>query len=298
MILACLSIALIMVNLDFNHTVFVKSAIENIRLRSSKRSYTKEVLSDELISKIESLAGCKKGPFGNTAEFSVVTRYLPETQKLKLGTYGFIQGARHFMVGQIGPGTTAFLDYGYLLEEIILELTELGLGTCWLGGTFDRSEFAKAIALKEKFVIPAITPFGFATSKRSLGDQLIRLGAGSKARKPWSSLFFSHEAGKPLHEQELPELVDALEMLRLAPSASNHQPWRLIFSDGLLHFFLDRRPGYQRMFGSVDLQMVDMGIALCHFHLAAREQNISVEWMFNHPVRNDLEYILSAKLKN
>ncbi len=38
--------------------------------------------------------------------------------------------SRDFIVGQALPGKQAFLDYGYLLEKIILELTSMKLGTC------------------------------------------------------------------------------------------------------------------------------------------------------------------------
>ena len=36
-------------------------------------------------------------------------------------------------LGSSSVSKKALLDYGYLLEKIILELTQLELGTCWLG---------------------------------------------------------------------------------------------------------------------------------------------------------------------
>ncbi|MBN1836136.1 MAG: hypothetical protein JW820_09825, partial [Spirochaetales bacterium] len=64
---------------------------------------------------------------------------------------------------------------------------------------------------------------------------------------------------------------EALESLRLAPSASNRQPWRGLLSGTQrlgreLHLFLCRTPGY-RQAGAIDLQRMDMGIAMAHFQL-------------------------------
>jgi nitroreductase len=41
---------------------------------------------------------------------------------------------------------------GYLFEKTILFATCLGLGTCWLGGTLNREEFARVINLKDSLL--------------------------------------------------------------------------------------------------------------------------------------------------
>jgi hypothetical protein len=71
-------------------------------------------------------------------------------------------------------------------------------------------------------------------------------------------------------------------MVRLGPSASNRQPWRIIRDGNDWHFYLRRTPGYGERNTSLlklaDLQRVDMGIAMCHFELTARELGLSGEW--------------------
>jgi nitroreductase len=72
-------------------------------------------------------------------------------------------------------------------------------------------------------------------------------------------------------------------MVRLAPSASNRQPWRIVRDrqTGDFHFFLRRDAGYGRQLRwlkVLDLQMVDMGIAACHFQLAAAGIGMSAVW--------------------
>ena len=54
---------------------------------------------------------------------------------VKLGTYGFIKGAYSFIASSTVREEFALESLGYQMEKIVLKATELGLGTCWLGGT-------------------------------------------------------------------------------------------------------------------------------------------------------------------
>jgi hypothetical protein len=256
-------------------------------------------LPDELITQIrESLVTFNTGPLGTVIHFQLIDRADLIHQKIKLGTYGFIQGARYFIAGSVVPDKNTFLDYGYCLEKIILAMTGMGLGTCWLGGTFDRSEFARAIGLPEGHSIPAVTPVGYATSIRGLGDQIVRLSAGSANRLPWKNLFFDHELGHPLTQQDTGKAAHLLEAVRLAPSASNRQPWRIFRDVDIFHFALARTPGYRNKYISADLQMVDMGIAMSHWDLAAAETGIRSVWNQDPPpeLPSEPEYIISSQL--
>ena len=271
--------------------------ISLIEERSSRRSYREGELPEELLAQIRLvLAECSEGPFGNRIEFHLIDREDLSRQKIKLGTYGFIQGARFFIAGSVKAGVPGFLDYGYALERIILEMTRLGLGTCWLGGTFDRSEFSRAINLPVDRCIPAVTPVGFSTAVRGIGDQIIRLSAGSAKRLPWSNLFFNHDTGHPLSLKDAGPLAPLFEAVRLAPSASNKQPWRIFYEGKACHFSLIRTPGYRNKFLTADLQMVDIGIAMAHWDLAAQESGIPSKWVTDRPpdFPAEPEYIVTA----
>ncbi len=273
------------------------SSIEIIRNRTSRRSYKPEILSDKIQDQIdEILKTIPAGPFGTDSSFRLIHKSMATDRKIKLGTYGFISGAQYFIVGKTVSDIEAFIDFGYRMEWIILQLTGLGLGTCWLGGTFTRSEFARLVNLQENEVISAITPVGHATEKRSIRDRLIRLGAGSKNRKPWSEMFFNGDFDHPSDNKQIGDYSTVLEMVRLAPSASNKQPWRVVQSDNACHFYLQRTAGYSRMFPAIDLQRVDIGIAMCHFELSARELQLSGYWQIADPglaLPQGTEYILS-----
>ncbi len=265
---------------------------ETIQRRVSVRTFSKALLSAGLVATVKRLIKQQMSPpFGNQARFHLLEKNkVEQDKKLKLGTYGFIKNARYFIVGAVPKNPFAEVDYGYQLEKIILELTDFELGTCWIGGTFKRFEFENAISLQSNEVIPCITPVGFPADKRRLTEKLIRRAAGSSSRKPWSELFFLEDWMTPLNPQDTEEYEPLFELVRLAPSASNHQPWRIVKGRGISHFLLSRTPGYRQQVKAADLQMVDMGIAMCHWELGAHELGISGRWVQEPP-----SYFLRSK---
>lgn len=72
-------------------------------------------------------------------------------------------------------------------------------------------------------------------------------------------------------------------MVRLAPSARNLQPWRVVKQGNRFHFFMQRYKGYRELVvpfitGIADLQRVDMGIAMAHFDGSLKETGLSGRW--------------------
>ena len=85
-------------------------------------------------------------------------------------------------------------------------------------------------------------------------------------------------------------------MLRFAPSAVNKQPWRVIVKDSTAHFYCKRSKGFGG--GKLDMQMIDMGIALCHFDVTAKACGLDVEFaQENHGLAEDMEYVASYWVK-
>ncbi len=249
-----------------------------IQARTSRRSYTDRQLSASLWARLEKhLAKTHTGPFDNAIRLAIFRKNKVENDKrIKLGTYGFIKNARYFLIGAVKLNhPKALQDYGFCFEKAILYLTGLGLGTCWLGATFTRSDFARAVNTKEDEMIPAVSPFGYITERRSIRDRLIRMGAQSKKRKSWEELFFKHAPDNALSKEDAAPYAFPLEMVRLAPSASNKQPWRIIREDKKFHFFRQKKTDAVH---KVDFASIDVGIAMCHFELTAQEQGLQGNW--------------------
>ncbi len=257
---------------------YTEPVTELIRRRKSWRSYRREHLADDLKDRIQGfIDSLDAPPFGSTLRFRLVDSPVPEKTRTP-GTYGVIRGARHTLVGVARPSPAAWEDFGYSFESIILFCTGLGLGTCWMGGTFSRDYYGRAVDLTPDEVIPAVSPVGYVAGKRSILDSLFVMGAGSKNRKPFAELFFRDDFSTPFDPAGAGAYGEALEMVRLAPSASNRQPWRVVVTETGVHFFLSRTPGYRRLFSQLDLQCIDMGIAMFHFSSAASSLGITGGW--------------------
>lgn len=268
---------------------YSKPVTKVIEQRFSCRTYLDMPIAAEQQRALEAcLAQAERGPFGAPTRFKLVAASENDRSALRgLGTYGFIRGATGFILGTVGSGAKNLEDFGYRMEDVILHATALDLGTCWLGGTFSKSSFAAKMDLREGEIMPCVTSVGYVSDQRGIVDRFIRRQAGSRTRLAWNRLFFDGQFGAPLAPEAAGAYARPLEMVRLGPSASNKQPWRVVRGDDAWHFYVQRTPGYLKgmegRFVLADLQRVDLGIALCHFELTAREAGLAGRWVVDEP---------------
>jgi nitroreductase len=263
---------------------------EIIQQRFSCRSYLDEAIREDDQRKLrEVLETLHVGPLGTRARFNLVAATQDDRLSLKgLGTYGFIKHPTAFIIGAIEGGQKNLEDYGYLLELAVLAATDLGLGTCWLGGSFTQSSFAKKISLRDSETIPAVIASGNMIEKHGRNGQIRRYLSANR-RLPSEQIFFAEKFCNPLVTELNGTYAKPLEMVRRAPSASNKQPWRIVRMGNSWHFYLQRTKNYGKgtmLFGILrlaDLQRVDMGIAMCHFDLTARELGLHGRWSVEDP---------------
>lgn len=257
-------------NLKFN-----RSISDLIRERISVRTYDeKKEVTDEIVSKLNDYIDNLKGPFSPSVRFKIIrTKENPSGKGF--GTYGIIKGADTYIGAVVEKGYMALENLGYEMEELILYATSLGLGTCWMGGTFKKSSFAKAMEVKDNEIFTIISPIGYKSEELRMVDKLFRKGKGDR-RKDWFDLFFLKDFYTPLDKDaDLGELNEAFENLRLAPSAVNKQPWRVVLDGKKVHFFKIGKQSQAEKDAHIDLSEVDMGIALAHFDLTCKERGIS-----------------------
>ncbi|MBN1834552.1 MAG: nitroreductase family protein, partial [Spirochaetales bacterium] len=173
-----------------------------IRERSSVRSFRAQPLPAARRAALEAACGqLQLGPLGTPCRFRLLDReaWNPKApggpRGERLGTYGVIRGAPTYLAGAAVRGELALVDFGYLFELLVLKATDLGLGTCWLGGTLRRAGFGRALELREDELLPAVSPVGIPAERRSVIDRLFRLGARSSLRRRWETLFLD-ESGR------------------------------------------------------------------------------------------------------
>ena len=265
---------------------FSKSIIDIIKERTSWRTYEPTALEEDLRNNLKNLLELKdvKSPFnGRAGKYRFELIGMPEfdpNEKKKIGTYGVIHGAQDFIVGAIENSEYAREQYGYMMEYLILGATDIDLGTCWLGGFFNRSLFGLKINSTPNEIMPAITSIGYYPKKRRKMEVVVRKAIKADKRYPWERLFFEGDFSKPLVEEAVEKHANLIEMVRLAPSAGNKQPWRIVKESdrNVFHFYIIEVTGAYAVFPPVDI-----GIAVCHWELTAEELGIKGEWEFSQP---------------
>jgi len=154
---------------------------------------------------------------------------------------------------------------GYLGEALILEATRLGLGTCWIAGSFDKAVAADLLGLGADEQVVAVTPLGYPVAQKTGGERLLRTLVKASAR-------LSVEKVAPgILDGGWPDwAVSAVHAARLAPSGANRQPWRFRLDGGAL------------VMGRADklywTAPIDFGIARLHVELGAQHAGVSGAW--------------------
>lgn len=251
------------------------SAIEAIKARHSVRTYLPKPLSGDDLEKIRAYAAGLVNPFGAQVAVRIVNKGVG-SEAVKLGTYGTIKGASTFLGVAAAPGEHALEGLGYAFEDLVLYATSLGLGTVWLGGTFSKGDFQRAMDMPEGWLFPIVSPIGYPAEGRSLIEKITRKVAGSDSRKPWRELFFDDDFATSLTEDRAGEWRQALEMVRMAPSATNSQPWRVVKRGCEFHFYACCKE-------YAGLKPIDMGIAMQHFDATLSSQGIEGQFVRECP---------------
>lgn len=261
--------------------------MENIKKRTSVRTYADQEIPKEIFDQLKSFTKDIEKSCGYQYRFPIINSKLDG----KVGTYGVISGANYYICGIVKKDDHSLVELGYFFEKIIIFATSLDLGTCWLGGTFNRDEFSNKAKLKENEKFIVATPIGYRSDKKSIRERAMRKMAKSDNRIAFEELFFDKYL-TPLSKQGLEIYKEALEMVRIGPSASNKQPWRMIKDGDLYHLYLARTPNYAKELG-YDIQLLDMGIAKYHFEYALKKNEIKGSWILQekHPQYENLEYI-------
>ena len=156
------------------------------------------------------------------------------------------------LVGPAGPIPEEQL--GYYGEKLVLYAEQLGLSTCWVAGTFDRSSARAEIAEGE--VLHDVVPLGYPPEKMPLKQRTIRTGLRARSKK----LEDLWRGPTPL--AQAPEWVRAcIDAVGKAPSAINEQP--VVF----VQETEDAPIRAQLVRVKTGKEYTDLGIAKLHFEL-------------------------------
>ena len=172
-----------------NKFIYNESINEIIKRRKSVRTYKTDEVSNETIEKLNKYIEKLNGVFNK----SVIFKILDSNEHIngaRLGTYGVIKGASKFIAVKINNDDESLIELGYKMEELILYATSLGLGTCWIGGTFKKGQFAKAMEVNQEEILPIISPIGYESENKSFLEKTMKKVSHCNYRKPWNEIFF------------------------------------------------------------------------------------------------------------
>ena len=165
-----------------------------------------------------------------------------------------------------------------MLQQMDLFLSARGIGSCWQGIPKPTKELLKSSNLE--FVI--------FIAFRQPSEQLHRTDVSEFKRK---SL------------QEITNIKDAdvlLEAVRLAPSATNSQPWFFTGDNKFMHVY-SVKLGFIKSLIVKKYIPIDVGIAIYHLHVAAEHFGKKVKIFVDEPAKmnppKDCEYVASLKIE-
>lgn len=250
------------------------NTIEAITARHSTRNYLPETIDTTTMNGLKEVCARVPQPLhGEEARVTVVE----QATDGRIGTYGVIRGTQGFLALCYRPlSLLSAVNAGIIMEHIVIWLTQHGIASCWLGGTFSRSEAAALAHLKTDEKIPAVVAYGIAAPNESMMSRVMKWAVKSKQRKPFDELF-KVSAVSPFR--------DALEMMRRAPSSLNKQPWRAVETQNGIDFYVAE---------NTDSNRLDLGIGLGNFTLAAPQGEF---YSKDGAAFKDYSYIISWRPK-
>lgn len=226
-----------------------------INERRSVRSFdTSRQMTDQEVSTLREAITEAQSPFGG--RICVELKKFDIEGPFKPSTYGTISGASWYFLMGTDSKEESQLTLGFCMEQVVIKATAMGLGTCWIAATFKGTSFADKARFPADIPLQVIMPVGYPTEKKSLKEKLMRATLGSAGRKPMTDLFIVKENSK---------YYEPLEMMRLAPSSTNSQPWRAEVDGDTVYFYYENKSA---------ASVLDLGIGTSHFYLAAKEKGI------------------------
>ena len=263
----------------------MSTVVEQIRMRRSVRSFTGEPLQAQHESNLRGYIAGLSHPFGGKARIEYIPLHMGSAP-VKLGTYGVISGAPAFLAMIYEESELGKTGAAYMFEQLILHCTTMGLGTCWLGGAFKRNDFKKQCNVGPAERLPIVSPVGYPVAKAVKPPTPPDPAHIDRPRKPFGATFFSGDFSTPLTPEAAGKYAHPFEMVRLAPSANNTQPWRVVSDLRGFHFYKTFSYGFAS---------VDIGIALCHFEQTCRELGLqgSFQTVASPPPGRNARYVVT-----
>jgi len=235
------------------------------RVRRSRRAYEPQPIAGVEAGRLE--AFCREyAPFDGARAVVLVEAPPKIFTGWLLGVYGKVSSpsALVFVGDRRLPDAAA--RAGYTGEAAVLEATALGMSTCWIGGGVRRAAVTSLLGLNAHEHVYSISALGYGRDHATVGERATAGMVRAHARRSPDAIAPGYDAW--------PDWARAgVELARIAPSATNRQPWLFTQTDD---------GGVRLSFEGSDTPVIskrlDCGIAMLHFELGAREAGAVGSW--------------------
>ena len=263
--------------------------------RRSVRRYENRVAPEETRRSVVEFA-MRVEPLVPENEFSYsVLPIVGKSEELAtvMGGYGKLVSARHLVLPRIRGNSHILADFGFRVEQLVIHLTRLGLGSCWIAALGHEGEVLDRFKSPKNERIPAVVVFGYPSeSKGGIGfNRSIRVALSAHRPPPYEKWVFAGRFDNPASLTPFQE--KSLDALRRAPSAGNSRPWRVVLKDGEAHLTLKLDTPYYRLSKGVRLgyHLLDGGIGMSNLSMALSALGKPASWTML-----DNEEVLRAEL--
>ncbi len=245
-----------------------------INVRRSRRNYDKgRPMEPELVERLSRV--CSEFRPYPAARLEFVPRPSQDIFDRAFLVYGNIRNVSAFLAF-IGDASDPNMQekLGYTGEGIILEATSRGLGTCWAALSYKSSAAQSMIKLNAGEKLVAVSPVGYTVETWTFEEKALTAFGATHQRKPLSGMVTG------LEKDRWPQwAAAAVEAARLAPSATNRQPWSFhIEQNSITVSVRGSEPEFNVS------KRLDCGIAMLHVELGALSQGARGRWEFlRHP---------------
>lgn len=263
------------------------------KTRRSVRTFDGNYVKPELIDDLKNFSTNIVNPYGID-----ITIAFHDAKEERLSS-PVLAGEKCYVTAKVKKAPHAEEAYGYSFEAFLMHAHELGLGTVWIGGTMPREKFEAAANVQGDEIMPCVSPLGVTADKMSIKESLMRKGVKADTRLEFEKLFYENNINLPLSTDRAKEIgvLDALEAVRLAPSAVNKQPWRIIIRGNRAIFIENKDKAFANN-AEYDLQKVDIGIAMYHFEQQLISDGKKPVFEVEKPdldLASNMEYIITCK---
>lgn len=199
-----------------------------------------------------------------------------------------LNGAPQYLVLLSEDAPNAGINAGYIMEDLILKLTELGLGTCWITFT-DSAAVKEALGITSQLEVAAIAAFGYGerTTKRLRLNILSMSNVDISAKRhyfdPKRSVSDMVYLGSWGNSEGIDEFIgfyddmlwEGFYAASLSPSYLNRQPYGFIIDGNKVA--LVKRP--DEFTTEIDGNL-GLGVVLLHFSAVVSRWHSALKWEF------------------